>query len=71
MKIKFTSLVVLLSAVWMLSSCLGSDDDNSEYSYYKDTAISTFTLGTLNRTVHTTSSTATLDLGNAGKIALW
>lgn len=57
MKIKFSSLVVLLSAVWMLSSCLGSDDDNSEYSYYKDTAISAFTLGTLNRIVHTTSST--------------
>lgn len=56
MKIKFTSLVVLLSAAWMLSSCLNSDDDNTEYNYYKDTAISAFTLGTLNKTVHTTTS---------------
>lgn len=57
MKLKLTSLVVLLAAACMLSSCLNSDDDTTEYNYSKDTAISAFTLGTLNRYLHTTSST--------------
>ncbi len=40
-------LCALLACVVMLTSCLGNDDDNS--SGYGDTAIISFTLGTLNR----------------------
>lgn len=47
-------IYLLLSAV-VLSSCLG--DDNSNLTYYDDTAITAFSLGTLKRTMHTTSST--------------
>jgi hypothetical protein len=45
---------ILFSAVMVCTSCLKSDDDDTVY--YDDTAITTFTLGTLKRTVHTTSS---------------
>ena len=38
----------------LLASCLG--DDNSNLTYYDDTAITAFSLGTLKRTMHTTSS---------------
>lgn len=38
----------------LFASCLGDDDDN--LTYYDDTAITSFTLGTLNRTMHTLSS---------------
>lgn len=38
-----------------LTSCLNSDDDEATY-LYSDTAITQFTLGTLNRYTHTTSS---------------
>lgn len=48
------SLTLLLSVAFILASCLGTDDDTQ---YYADTAITSFSLGTLNRTVHTTSST--------------
>lgn len=49
---KYTFL--LLSAVVLLSSCLG--DDTGNLTYYDDTAITAFSLGTLKRTMHTTSS---------------
>lgn len=55
MKIRFTPLIVIVSALFMLSSCLSSDNDNN-YDYYEDTAISAFSLGTLNRYLHTTTS---------------
>lgn len=55
MRIKPTSLLFLAVAVSLLSSCLNSDDD-SDYNYYKDTGISAFTLGTMNRYLHTTTS---------------
>lgn len=45
----------LLAASYLLTSCLKSDEDNT--TYYSDMAIKTFTLGTLNRYIHTTSST--------------
>lgn len=48
-------LVMFLLYVLALSSCLGSNDDT--YTYYDDTAITSFSVGTLNRWVHTTSST--------------
>jgi hypothetical protein len=49
----FLTLCVLFVAVSVLTSCLNSDDDSS--TSYNDTAITTFTLGTLNRYLHTTS----------------
>lgn len=44
----------LIAAVLLLSSCLNSDDD--KVVGYDDTAVTAFTLGTLNRYMHTTSS---------------
>jgi hypothetical protein len=44
----------LLAVSLMLTSCLKSDDD--DVTTYDDMAIKTFTLGTLNRYLHTTSS---------------
>lgn len=44
-----------LAASMVLTSCLKSDDD--EVVTYNDMAIKTFTLGTLNRYLHTTSKT--------------
>ena len=45
---------ILISTIVTFSSCLSSDDN--EVTYYDDSAISPFTLGTLNRTMHTLSS---------------
>ena len=45
---------ILISTIVAFSSCLSSDDN--EVTYYDDSAISSFTLGTLNRTMHTLSS---------------
>ena len=48
MKRKFFAFVVLLAATFSLSSCLSSDDDlNVEYTH--DTAITAFSLGTLDQ----------------------
>lgn len=47
--------VVLLMTLAGLSSCL--KDDDTEAVYYDDTAVTAFTLGTVKRTLHTTSST--------------
>ncbi len=58
MRIRPTSLLILVVAASLLSSCLNSDDD-SDYNYYKDTGISAFTLGTLNRYLHTTTTSGT------------
>lgn len=55
MKRIFSSSILLLSAVFLLTSCLDSDDE--EIIYYGDTAVSSFTLGTLNKYMHTLSST--------------
>ncbi len=48
-------IVILLSTVLLAASCL-STDDNDNITYYDDTAITAFSLGTLNREMHTTSS---------------
>ena len=56
MKRVFRNLGVLLMAPIMLTSCLG-DGDTEETTLYSDVAITSFTLGTLNRDTHTTSST--------------
>lgn len=50
----FLCFCVLLTGAVTLSSCLKDDDD--DYSDYTDVAITQFTLGTLNRYVHTTST---------------
>ena len=55
MKRIFLPFAILVSTIIVCASCLGSDDD--DYTYYDDTAITSFSLGTLNRYVHTTSST--------------
>lgn len=48
-------MCVLLATILLVTSCMKSNDDNS--ILYGDTAISSFTLGTLNGYLHTTSST--------------
>ena len=46
---KIWPLMVVLSAVAMLSSCLGNDDDDvdNSYTYYNDAGIVSFSLGTM------------------------
>ncbi|MBO4315266.1 MAG: hypothetical protein J5867_04795 [Prevotella sp.] len=55
MKSKITVFAVLFLSVFVLASCLKNESD--EVVYYDDTAITSFYVGTLNRYVHTTSST--------------
>ena len=55
MKKIFRTLCVLCGATFTLTSCLGDDDDKAVY--YPDTAITQFTLGTLNRYTQSVSST--------------
>lgn len=43
----------MLVAVWVLTSCLGSSESSS--TTYNDVSIATFTLGSLNRYLHTTT----------------
>ena len=54
MKRIFQVFCGLLVAAFSLTSCLNSSDDST--TYYGDMAIKTFTLGTLNRYLHTTTS---------------
>ena len=54
MKRIFQVFCGLLVAALSLISCLNSSDDST--TYYCDMAIKTFTLGTLNRYLHTTTS---------------
>lgn len=56
----FSHVVILFAAALSLTSCL-SDNDESETTYYTDTAISSFSLGTLNITYHTTASDGVTD----------
>ena len=58
MKRKFLAFVVLLAASLSLSSCLNSDDTIVEYTH--DTAITAFSLGTLDRYVKTAAGKDTL-----------
>ena len=50
----FQAFCGLFAASLLLTSCLGGND--SEVTVYDDVAIATFTLGTLNRYLHTTTS---------------
>ncbi len=54
MKRIFTPLAMLLATAVLCASCLSSEEE--EYTYYDDTAITAFTLGTLNKYTHTTTS---------------
>ena len=58
MKKLFKPLCVMLGALVTMTSCLGNGDDDT--TVYSDMAITAFTLGTLNRYTHSTSS----DTGN-------
>lgn len=49
-----SALFALMIGALMMTSCLDSDD-SSEITYYNDTAITAFSLTTVNRYVHTTS----------------
>ena len=51
---KFFSLLIAAVAAMSLTSCLTDTDD--EVTYYDDTAITAFSLGTINRYLHTTAS---------------
>ena len=54
---RFLLPFVVLCAIVSLCSCLGENDNEIEYN--EDTAITAFSLGTLNRYLHTLSSTNT------------
>jgi len=58
MKRKFLAFIALITAALSLSSCLSSDDTTVEYT--TDTAITSFSLGTLGRYVKTTAGNDTL-----------
>jgi hypothetical protein len=57
MRRKFLPFVALFSAIFLFASCLGGDDEDT--SYYEDTAMTAFSIGTLKEYLHTTSSTGT------------
>lgn len=50
-------LAIALMVVLCCTSCLGNKDDETSVVQRNDAAITTFVLGTLTRTMHTTSST--------------
>ena len=58
MKRKFFAFIALISATLSLSSCLSSDDETVEYTH--DTAITAFSLGSLDRWSKTTAGKDTL-----------
>lgn len=57
---KLLSLVTIASFIVTLTSCLGDGDDSGTV-YYDDTAITAFSLGTLNIKKHTTASDGVTD----------
>ena len=58
MKRKFFAFIALISATLSLSSCLSSDEETVEYTH--DTAITAFSLGSLDRWSKTTAGKDTL-----------
>ncbi len=58
MKKKFFAFVAMITAAFSLSSCLNSDDTTAEYTH--DTAITAFSLGSLDRWSKTTAGKDTL-----------
>ena len=60
MKKLFSKVVIIMAAVFSLTSCL-SDNNEIDTTYYTDTAITSFTLGTLNLTNHTKAKDGVTD----------
>ena len=71
---KFLPIALLAAGAMTMTSCLSNDDDITNITYYNDTAITSFSLGTLTRTYlynngdtikktyeQTTDSTTTVD----------
>ena len=58
MKRKFFAFIALITATLSLSSCLSSDETTVEYTH--DTAITAFSLGSLDRYTKTTAGKDTL-----------
>lgn len=56
---KLMSVVIMVSAMCLLSSCL--KDNNDEITYHDDTAVTGFSLGTLKRHLHTTAKDGVTD----------
>lgn len=54
MKIRLVPIIVLATTLLLFASCLG--DDSDEYDFYDDTAVTSFTLGTLNQYLTTKDS---------------
>lgn len=54
MRARYLSFALLGLAMLTMTSCLNTDDE--DVTYYHDTAITSFTLGTLKQTIHTLSS---------------
>lgn len=57
MRHQLTAIALLLTAGFLFGSCLGHDDDSVDYSFYNDAAVTAFSINTLTKTSHTTSST--------------
>ena len=55
MSIKLKPVAWLMASALLFASCLGSDN-NEEYDFYDDAAISSFSLGTMSKTVFTLDS---------------
>jgi hypothetical protein len=71
---KLLSFVIMVSAMCSLSSCL--KDNNDEVTYYEDTAVTAFKLGTLKRQLTTTAKDGVTDSSytvayNAGDYAFY
>ena len=58
MKRKFLAFIAIIAATLSLSSCLSSDDTTVEYTY--DTAITSFSLGTMGQYTKTAAGKDTL-----------
>ncbi len=58
MRKQLLSVASFALAITTLSSCLG---EGTSYTYYNDAAVTAFTLGTLNRTLHTKKSDGVSD----------
>lgn len=67
MKTCIRPTAILFAAAMLAASCLSTDDD-TEITYYGDTAITSFSLGTLNREMHTTTSDGKSDSTYTGTL---
>ena len=61
MKKNIVPIMLLTVAVCLFVSCIGSDDDDDKHTYYGDTAVTGFSLGTLNRYLKTKAKDGVTD----------